>query len=124
MTTTVPPTATPHPATPQRSDTEQQIDAADALKKLLADTVGLPRITWIIDSTGWRLYGYIHDRDAAAFNAYADRLGGTIRIGRAFTEGDHLVRDQRLDTTYHNVPVEIATLATVTDEEATKEAAA
>lgn len=111
MTTTVPAPPAPNRATPRRPDAERQLAAAHAIPAIITATIDLPLATWIVDSTGWRLYGYIHDRDPRTFHAYADRLGGTVTIGRTVTDDHRPARDLTLDTTYNGTPVQIAALA-------------
>lgn len=117
-------TITVLPPTPQaETAAERQRAAAVALPQILDATADLPPVTWIVDATGWRLYGYVHDRDATVFHAYADRLGGTVTTGPVALEGNRPVHDLTLNTAIGDVPVQIGALVHTDPEGTTREAA-
>lgn len=122
MTITVPPAALQTHISPQQPD-NPQLAAAAALPDLITATADLQRATWIIDTTGWRLYGHLHGIATEAFEAYTARLGGTITTGRVFHQDGRPVRDQWLDTTHSGVPVQISALVAADTPDTTEAAA-
>ena len=85
-----------------------QLSAATALVQLLTEHPELSEhMSWTVSRTAPTLVGYIHEGGMRILADCAKFVGGSIRAGGEYENGDGRVRQHVLSSVWRDVPVEV-----------------